>query len=277
MREALGTIETLIDPRTGPEPDPLRPCPLGASHSPTPPQPRTPTMSARIIQVDSFTNRPFAGNPAAVCLLDAPRPESWMQHVAAEMNLSETAFVHPLEAGPRVPAPLVHPERGGRPLRPRHAGGGPRPLGGGPGRRDEAPRSSRPGAAGSPPRRRGDWIELDFPAEPAECRDQRPARARLDRRGPEQLRSSRRAATASTSWSSSPTSRPCGTSSRTSALVGVVPGPRGHRHEPGLVARVRFRLPLLRAPGRRRRGSRSAARPTAASAPSGRRSWAATS
>ena len=57
-------------------------------------------MSTRIIQVDSFTDRPFAGNPAAVCLLDAPAPEPWMQHVAAEMNLSETAFVHPIEPGP---------------------------------------------------------------------------------------------------------------------------------------------------------------------------------
>jgi PhzF family phenazine biosynthesis protein len=56
-------------------------------------------MSTRIIQVDSFTDRPFAGNPAAVCLLDAAAPEPWMQHVAAEMNLSETAFVHPIEPG----------------------------------------------------------------------------------------------------------------------------------------------------------------------------------
>jgi len=57
-------------------------------------------MSTRIIQVDSFTDRPFAGNPAAVCLLDAPAPEPWMQHVAAEMNLSETAFVQPTEPDP---------------------------------------------------------------------------------------------------------------------------------------------------------------------------------
>ena len=58
-------------------------------------------MSTRIIQVDSFTNRPFAGNPAAICLLDAPAEASWMQHVAAEMNLSETAFVQSAErSGP---------------------------------------------------------------------------------------------------------------------------------------------------------------------------------
>jgi PhzF family phenazine biosynthesis protein len=43
--------------------------------------------------VDAFTDRPFAGNPAAVCLLDAPASPEWMQHVAREMNLSETAFV----------------------------------------------------------------------------------------------------------------------------------------------------------------------------------------
>ncbi len=47
----------------------------------------------RCYQVDAFTDRPFAGNPAAVCLLDEPRDAEWMQAVAAEMNLAETAFV----------------------------------------------------------------------------------------------------------------------------------------------------------------------------------------
>ncbi len=46
-----------------------------------------------VFQIDAFADRPFAGNPAAVCLLDAPRETEWMQRVAAEMNLSETAFV----------------------------------------------------------------------------------------------------------------------------------------------------------------------------------------
>ena len=50
-------------------------------------------MSLRITQVDAFTDTPFAGNPAAVCLLPAPRDEGWMQSVAREMNLSETAFL----------------------------------------------------------------------------------------------------------------------------------------------------------------------------------------
>ncbi|HEY3280345.1 MAG TPA: PhzF family phenazine biosynthesis protein [Gemmatimonadales bacterium] len=50
-------------------------------------------MPLPIVQVDAFTDRPFAGNPAAVCLLPAPRDASWMQDVAREMNLSETAFL----------------------------------------------------------------------------------------------------------------------------------------------------------------------------------------
>ena len=48
-----------------------------------------------LMQVDGFTDRPFHGNPAAVCLLDAPRDDGWMQAVALEMNLAETAFVLP--------------------------------------------------------------------------------------------------------------------------------------------------------------------------------------
>jgi PhzF family phenazine biosynthesis protein len=47
-----------------------------------------------LYQVDAFTNRPFAGNPAAVCPLDEPLPEAVMQDIAAENNLSETAFFH---------------------------------------------------------------------------------------------------------------------------------------------------------------------------------------
>ncbi|HEX4203664.1 MAG TPA: PhzF family phenazine biosynthesis protein [Ktedonobacteraceae bacterium] len=50
-------------------------------------------MSVQIVQVDAFTREPFAGNPAAVCLLPDARDEQWMQHVAQEMNLSETAFL----------------------------------------------------------------------------------------------------------------------------------------------------------------------------------------
>ncbi|MBI4881603.1 MAG: PhzF family phenazine biosynthesis protein [Planctomycetes bacterium] len=50
-------------------------------------------MGLAIHQVDAFTARPFSGNPAAVMLLPEPRDERWMQLVAREMNLSETAFL----------------------------------------------------------------------------------------------------------------------------------------------------------------------------------------
>jgi PhzF family phenazine biosynthesis protein len=55
----------------------------------------------RIRIIDAFTERPFAGNPAAVCLLDSDSwpDEAWMQRIAVEMNLSETAFAHPLPVG----------------------------------------------------------------------------------------------------------------------------------------------------------------------------------
>jgi PhzF family phenazine biosynthesis protein len=52
-----------------------------------------------IVQVDAFTDRPFAGNPAAVCLLSSPADPAWMQHVAKEMNLAETAFLVPRADG----------------------------------------------------------------------------------------------------------------------------------------------------------------------------------
>jgi len=48
-----------------------------------------------IYQVDAFTSEPFKGNPAGVCILENDMPEEWMQNVAMEMNLSETAFIVP--------------------------------------------------------------------------------------------------------------------------------------------------------------------------------------
>lgn len=47
----------------------------------------------RLFTVDAFTGKPFSGNPAAVCLADGANDSAWMQDVAAEMNLSETAFL----------------------------------------------------------------------------------------------------------------------------------------------------------------------------------------
>jgi len=50
-------------------------------------------MPLRLTTVDAFASAPFAGNPAAVCLLPDPRGDAWMQAVAREMNLAETAFL----------------------------------------------------------------------------------------------------------------------------------------------------------------------------------------
>ena len=59
-------------------------------------------MGLPMYVVHAFTDRPFAGNPAAVCFPPAPPSDSWMQQVAAEMRLSETAFVTPAEDGYRL-------------------------------------------------------------------------------------------------------------------------------------------------------------------------------
>ncbi len=59
-------------------------------------------MALQIVQVDAFTNRAFGGNPAAVCVLPAARDDRWMQDVAREMNLAETAFLHPEDSGFRL-------------------------------------------------------------------------------------------------------------------------------------------------------------------------------
>ena len=61
-----------------------------------------PVMKLPLYQVDAFTSQPFKGNPAAVCLLDGPRPDEWMLALAQEMNLSETAFLLPEGDGWRL-------------------------------------------------------------------------------------------------------------------------------------------------------------------------------
>ncbi len=48
----------------------------------------------KIYQVDTFTEEPFKGNPAAVCILNEPKEDKWMYNVAEEMSLPETAFIH---------------------------------------------------------------------------------------------------------------------------------------------------------------------------------------
>jgi PhzF family phenazine biosynthesis protein len=120
---------------------------------------------ALLYQADAFTSRPFAGNPAAVCLLTQPPGDGWMQLVAAEMNLSETAFLLPRSEGfdlrwftPTIEADLC----GHATLAAAHVLweiGSLAP--------DETARfQTRSGLLAAA--RREDWIELDFPAEPEE-------------------------------------------------------------------------------------------------------------
>lgn len=58
-------------------------------------------MAVPLTVVDSFTDAPFSGNPAGVVVLDEAAPAAWMQSVAAEVNLAETAFISPRSDGDR--------------------------------------------------------------------------------------------------------------------------------------------------------------------------------
>jgi PhzF family phenazine biosynthesis protein len=121
------------------------------------------TMAQKIYQVDAFTNRPFSGNPAAVCLLDGAAEENWMQNVAAEMNLAETAFLHPEGDGFRLRwfTPQVEVELCGHAtLASAHVLWESRRLPGG----QEARFYTASGLLTA--NQIGDWIELDFPAKP---------------------------------------------------------------------------------------------------------------
>ena len=125
------------------------------------------TMALTITQVDAFASKAFEGNPAAVCVLPEPAEAAWMQRVAREMNLSETAFLVRRNDG-GFDLRWFTAGRGGRPLRSRHAGeratccGSPDTW-----RRTLPPifhtRSGRLTASS-----RDGWIEMDFPAEPDE-------------------------------------------------------------------------------------------------------------
>ena len=118
-------------------------------------------MGLKIVQVDAFADRPFSGNPAAVCVMPAARDESWMQDVASEMNLSETAFLHPENGGYRLRwfTPAVEVALCGHAtLASAHVlwedGLLPRDR--------EARFQTKSGLLTATAR--GDWIELDFPA-----------------------------------------------------------------------------------------------------------------
>jgi PhzF family phenazine biosynthesis protein len=119
-------------------------------------------MGIRIVQVDAFTNKPFGGNPAAVCVLPEAVPEEWMRNVAREMNLSETAFLTPHNGGYRLRwfTPAVEVDLCGHATvasahvlwQDGHLKSG-----------QQAQFHTRSGLLLAD--RRGDWIELDFPAK----------------------------------------------------------------------------------------------------------------
>jgi PhzF family phenazine biosynthesis protein len=123
-------------------------------------------MPQSIYQVDAFAHQPFTGNPAGVCLLDAPRDDAWMQNVALEMNLAETAFLCPEDDGWRLRwfTPLVEVDLCGHAtlasahllyetgVLPAHA---------------EARFYTRSGLLTA--RKEGDLLWLDFPAEEAQA------------------------------------------------------------------------------------------------------------
>jgi predicted PhzF superfamily epimerase YddE/YHI9 len=121
-------------------------------------------MPLDFTQVDAFTSRPFAGNPAAVLLLPAERDARWMQQVAAEMNLAETAFL--LKRGDgfalRWFTPALEVDLCGHAtLASAHALWESGVLAAG----EQARFQTRSGLLTA--RRTGDWIELDFPSTPA--------------------------------------------------------------------------------------------------------------
>jgi PhzF family phenazine biosynthesis protein len=117
-----------------------------------------------LFQVDAFTDKIFSGNPAAVCLLSGPEDETWMQNVAREMNLSETAFLHREGDGYRLRwfTPVVEVDLCGHAtLASAHTLCETGSLGEG----EEVRFYTRSGVLTA--RRSGGWIELNFPSEEA--------------------------------------------------------------------------------------------------------------
>src|SRR3954454_5183987 len=121
-------------------------------------------MPLKITQVDAFTDRPYAGNPAAVCVLPGRADEAWMQAVAREMNLSETAFLHRQDDGYRLRwfTPAVEVDLCGHAtLASAHVlwEDGHLPA--------DSPARFHTRSGLLTATRDGGWIEMDFPARPA--------------------------------------------------------------------------------------------------------------
>lgn len=121
-------------------------------------------MAIPLIQVDAFTDQAYGGNPAAVCVLADARPDGWMQRVAQEMNLSETAFFYPEGDGFRLRwfTPTVEVDLCGHAtLATCHVLWTEGHLQA----EQEACFHTRSGVLTA--RRLADWIELNFPANPS--------------------------------------------------------------------------------------------------------------
>jgi PhzF family phenazine biosynthesis protein len=126
------------------------------------------TMGLPLYIIDAFTDQPFSGNPAAVCMLDMAHDDVWMQSVAAEMNLSETAFLLREGGGYRLRwfTPAVEVELCGHAtLASSHFLWQTGYLG----VQEAAIFNTKSGVLTA--QRSEDWIEMDFPAEPVEQRD----------------------------------------------------------------------------------------------------------
>jgi PhzF family phenazine biosynthesis protein len=129
-------------------------------------------MTLPIATVDAFTSEAFAGNPAGVCVMPGPRDAAWMQNVAREMNLAETAFLHRANGGGfalRWFAPGGEVDLCGHAtLASAHLlwETGDLPAD------EEARFHTKSGLLTA--KRRGAWIELDFPATPPERCDAPP-------------------------------------------------------------------------------------------------------
>ena len=114
-------------------------------------------MALVLTTVDAFTDTPFTGNPAAVTVVEAFPDDAYMQAVAREMNLSETAFVVPRDDGDhdlRWFTPTVEVDLCGHAtLAAAHVLGG-------------SARFHTKSGVLTCTRAEGGWIEMDFPADP---------------------------------------------------------------------------------------------------------------
>lgn len=122
-------------------------------------------MGFTIVRANAFTDKQFKGNPAAVCIMDSSREDTWMQSVAAEMNLSETAFLLEQKDGHSLRwfTPTTEVDLCGHAtLASAHAlwetGCLPRNR--------QARFHTRSGLLTA--ESKGDWIEMDFPADPVQ-------------------------------------------------------------------------------------------------------------